>query len=60
MLGDAPDEWTIINEVGGYVCSVCKMPVESEPCPDHQPAAYARCIEPPTDPALDTICEGCE
>lgn len=57
---DAPDRWIIHNEVGGYVCSRCGMPTETEPCPDHQPIAYARCNEIPTDPALDTGCEGCE
>lgn len=57
---EAPDEWIILNGIGGYVCSVCGVPVETEPCPEHQPEAYARCIAIPTDPALDTGCEGCQ
>lgn len=40
--GDAPDEWVADLPPGGYVCSVCKTPVESEPCPEHQPRAYSR------------------
>lgn len=41
---DAPDEWVVYNGMGGYICSVCGDPVESEPCPEHKPDAYARCI----------------
>lgn len=40
--GDAVDEWTIVPLPGGYVCSACGMPVESEPCRDHQPHAWGR------------------
>lgn len=43
-MTDAPDQWVVINGLGGYVCSTCGDPVESEPCPEHQPAAYARCV----------------
>lgn len=45
--GDAPDEWVLDPSglMGGYVCSVCKTPVESEPCEEHQPRKYAG-IEP--------------
>lgn len=38
---DAPDEWIIAFGIGGFVCSACGTPVESEPCAEHQPAAYA-------------------
>jgi len=41
---DAPDRWIDINGMGGVICTVCGMPVESEPCAEHQPAAYARCV----------------
>lgn len=40
--GDAPNEWNATDPPGGMVCSACQMPVESEPCPDHQPRAHAR------------------
>lgn len=30
------------DPIGGFVCSECGTPTESEPCPDHQPAAYAK------------------
>lgn len=42
---DAPDMHVYAHEfdpIGGYVCSACGVPVESEPCQEHQPAAYAR------------------
>lgn len=43
VLGpDAPDLFVEINGVGGWVCAVCEMPVESEPCATHQENAYAR------------------
>jgi hypothetical protein len=38
------EQWVIVAEVGGYVCSypdsnglegICGFPVESEPCPKH-------------------------
>lgn len=41
-MSDAPDKWIIINGMGGYVCSACGEPVESEPCREHQPEAYDR------------------
>lgn len=43
---DADDKFVyagVGDEIGGYVCSACDMPVESEPCEQHQPTAYARC-----------------
>lgn len=50
---DAPDQWIILNFVGGYVCSACGDPVESEPCRKHQPRAYAACVgEVFLDPAM--------
>lgn len=50
---DAPDRWDVSVPPGGYVCSVCGTPVESEPCPDHQPRAYAGMNEP--DDGLDVL-----
>lgn len=41
---DAPDQWIVLNFVGGYVCSACGDPVESEPCRKHQPRAYAASV----------------
>ena len=38
---DAPDEWIVAFGIGGYVCADCGTPTESEPCAEHQPAAYA-------------------
>ncbi|MEQ6899257.1 hypothetical protein [Microbacterium sp. KR10-403] len=38
---DAGDSYIVINGVGGYVCCVCEMPTESEPCREHQPNAWA-------------------
>lgn len=29
------------DPIGGWVCSECGTPTESEPCQEHQPAAYA-------------------
>lgn len=40
-IADAPDQWVLADWVGGYVCSACQTPTESEPCPDHQPAKAA-------------------
>lgn len=43
---DAPDKHILLpwgDPIGGFVCSVCDTPVESEPCEEHQPVAYARC-----------------
>ena len=37
---DAADVWDGTIPPGGYVCSTCGMPTESEPCQDHQPTAY--------------------
>lgn len=38
-MGDAPSVWTDDIPPGGYVCGACGMPVESEPCAEHQPYA---------------------
>lgn len=46
-MADAPDEFIELNGMGGFVCSVCGVPVESEPCEIHQPDAYARCTDKP-------------
>ena len=40
-MTDAADEWIVINGMGGYVCSACGMPVESEPCQEHQAEAVS-------------------
>ncbi|MGH3095326.1 MAG: hypothetical protein ACRDMV_04925 [Streptosporangiales bacterium] len=40
---DALDRWDPSIPPGGVVCTECDMPVESEPCAEHQPVAYARC-----------------
>ena len=45
-MTDAADEWIVINGMGGYVCSACGMPVESEPCQEHQPEAFAKLYTP--------------
>lgn len=35
------DAETVMGDTGIiYVCAECGMPVESEPCKDHQPVAY--------------------
>lgn len=41
-MADAPDEWILTDGglMGGYVCSWCGTPVESEPCQEHQKAAF--------------------
>jgi hypothetical protein len=46
--GDAPDVWFDDVAPGGYGCGglmadgkMCGVPTESEPCPTHQPNAYA-------------------
>lgn len=44
ILNDAADEWIVIHGMGGYVCSVCGDPVESEPCIEHQRHAHAKHI----------------
>lgn len=40
---DAPysEAWDASVQPGGYVCSQCGMPVESEPCAMHGPASDA-------------------
>lgn len=44
--GDAATVWSPDAAPGGYVCSICGLPVESEPCPRHQPSAYAHTKAP--------------
>jgi hypothetical protein len=39
---DAPSVWSDAILPGGYVCGTCEAPVESEPCREHQPIAWAR------------------
>lgn len=39
---DAVSQWVLIDDIGGYVCATCGASTESEPCPEHQPRAYAR------------------
>lgn len=36
-----PSVWDGSVAPGGWVCSVCGMPTESEPCVDHQVAGEA-------------------
>ena len=38
---DAPCVWDDSVAPGGFVCGVCRLPVESEPCRKHQPGAFA-------------------
>jgi hypothetical protein len=38
---DARNVWDPAVPPGGFVCSVCGWPTESEPCQEHQPIAYA-------------------
>lgn len=40
---DAGEQLVIVHPsgVGVYCCAVCGMPTETEPCPEHQPNAYA-------------------
>lgn len=40
---DAPDRLLILGDMGGFVCAECGDPVESEPCREHQPVAWAAC-----------------
>lgn len=40
IQSDARNVWTDDDFPGGFVCSVCREPTESEPCRDHQPVAY--------------------
>lgn len=56
---DAGDKWIVINGMGGYVCSVCEMPTESERCREHQPNRWAESqgqayLEPKPSPHRDT------
>lgn len=42
---DAEDMHVYTHEfdpVGGFVCAECGTPTESEPCREHQPAAWSR------------------
>lgn len=38
-MGDAAD---IMSPFFIYICSVCEMPTESEPCREHQPEGWKR------------------
>ena len=39
------DALTVMGVTGIiYVCAGCGDPVESEPCREHQPSAYAECV----------------
>lgn len=40
-MADVASEWSAECPPGGSVCSACGVPVESEPCKQHQPDAYA-------------------
>lgn len=45
LAADAEDMHVYAHEfdpIGGFVCSTCGTPTESEPCREHQPAAYAK------------------
>lgn len=35
--GDGTEIWDDSLAPGGWVCAICRNPVESEPCPDHYP-----------------------
>ncbi|QGJ96528.1 hypothetical protein SEA_BEATUSCOMEDENTI_89 [Arthrobacter phage BeatusComedenti] len=37
---DVPHVWDGTHPPGGYVCSICGTPTESEPCEKHQGAAF--------------------
>lgn len=39
--GDAPSVFDPSVPPGGHVCGRCGVPVESEPCKEHQPGAWA-------------------
>jgi hypothetical protein len=54
---EAPDRFDPSIPPGGFVCSVCGTPVESEPCQEHQPVAWTNAQGSPiklteADPAL--------
>ncbi|HWO64592.1 MAG TPA: PD-(D/E)XK nuclease-like domain-containing protein [Umezawaea sp.] len=54
---EAPDRFDPSIPPGGFVCSVCGTPVESEPCREHQPVAWTNAQGSPiklteADPAL--------
>ena len=53
---DAPDVWDGTVPPGGNVCSACGMPVESEPCRQHQPHAWDRCVNGDPDAASCPTC----
>jgi hypothetical protein len=42
--GDAPTVWDSSVAPGGLMCAPCGTPVESEPCREHQPRAYAEAV----------------
>ena len=41
---DAPCVWDDSVAPGGFVCGLCRLPVESEPCREHQPGAFAEAL----------------
>lgn len=41
---DAPEVWDNTTPPGGYVCSTCGTPTETEPCRIHQPGEWAECV----------------
>ena len=54
------DAATIMGETGViYVCSACGDPVESEPCPLHQPHAYAKCVGADVEVHAVAVWKGC-
>lgn len=39
---DAPDVWVTVAGFGHHECAMCGEDTGPEPCPEHQPRAYAR------------------
>lgn len=50
--------WSSELAPGGFVCSVCGQPVESEPCPDHAPKPERQQEDPHTSPLHQTFALG--
>ncbi|MFE5563336.1 hypothetical protein [Streptomyces sp. NPDC056544] len=42
--------WSDELPPGGFVCNVCGQPVESEPCPDHEPKPQRQAEDPHASP----------
>ncbi|MEU3282112.1 hypothetical protein [Streptomyces antibioticus] len=61
-LSEYREVWDGTVPPGGFVCSVCGEPVESEPCFEHAPGTWQRAVEglkaeqrhQLDDPALET------